>query len=78
MTRGGWVVDGWAYGCYAAVVAPIKLPWAVTTTDPLPEVGEIGEVVTINTTNGKVTSLGVAFPLLGRSWVIPVEFLEHD
>ena len=73
---GRWVADGWFYGCLVEVIAPIELPWKVSTSDPLPEVGEVGEAVTINTTNGTVTSVGVAFP--GRSWVIPVEFLAHE
>ena len=76
MGRKGWVVDGWSYGCLAEVIAPIVLPWKTSTYDPLPEVGDIGEVVTINTRNGVVDSVGVAFP--GRSWVIPVEFLAHE
>ena len=72
-------VDGWYYGQKVWVVrsdphvsdAYRNKP----TRDPFPVVGAVGEVRAINTTNGRVDSVGVIFP--DRSWVFPVDAVSN-
>lgn len=67
-------VDDWTYGGKARVLR--KLEPGSWETAPQPEVDEVGQIVTVNTSNSVVTSVGVEFgEPHNRSWVYPVDYV---
>ena len=66
--------NGWKRGETVRVIKVLDLAvHQYRTTDRPPPIGATGEIVSINTVNNKVHSVGVQFS--DRSWVLPVDHL---